>query len=241
MAEGTTSASSTTLDERVRQLVESGRQADAATMALRALGPQVLGYLSGVMGSEADADDVFASASERVWRSLAKFEWRCSLRTWVYMVAHREISRFRQRAKRHLDGRVRISELRSQSVLAEVRSSVSAALRSEREQKLAKLRAELSEEERALLVLRVDRELPWDEIALIVADGAEAWSDEERKREAARLRKRFQIVRERLASRVREEQLESERPPGGGRRPAKEPPLNAGPRGPLSPSESRRG
>jgi RNA polymerase sigma-70 factor (ECF subfamily) len=219
MGEGAGVASSKALDERVRRLIGAGRSADAATEALRALGPQVLGYLSGVMGSEADADDVFASSSERVWRSLPKFEWRCSLRTWFYMVAHREIARFRQRAKRHIDGRVGISEL--QSVLGAVRSSVSSAQGSERQQKLAKLRAELPEQDRALLVLRVDRDMPWEEIALVVAEGAdgegegaEGWSEEDTKREAARLRKRFQIVRERLATRVREEKLELGTPRG---------------------------
>ena len=220
MAGETGIASSKALDERVRRLVAEGRSADAATAALRALGPQVLGYLSGVMGSEADADDVFASTSERVWRSLPKFEWRCSLRTWFYMVAHREIARFRQRAKRHIDGRVGISELRS--VLGAVRSSVSSAQGSERQQKLAKLRAELPEQDRALLVLRVDRDMAWEEIALVVAEGAEGderegaegWSDEDTKREAARLRKRFQVLRERLATRVREEKLDLGSPHG---------------------------
>lgn len=212
MGEG--NAASKELGERVRRLVAAGQPAEAATLALRALGPQILGYLSGVMGSDADADDVFAATSERVWRSLAKFEWRCSLRTWFYTVAHREISRFRERAKRHVDGRVPISELAS--VLDAVRSSRSSVLGSERQQKLAKLRAELPEQDRALLVLRVDRDLSWEEIALVVAEGegADAWSEEDTKREAARLRKRFQIVRERLAVRVREEKLDLTDPRG---------------------------
>jgi RNA polymerase sigma-70 factor, ECF subfamily len=205
--DGAAKASSNELDERVRRLVRAGQPAEAATVALRALGPQILGYLSGVMGSEADADDVFASTSERVWRSLATFEWRCSLRTWFYVVAHREIARFRQRAKRHVEGRVRISELRS--VLSEVRSTLSSTLGTERQRKIAKLRAELPEQDRALLVLRVDRDLSWEEIVLVVAEqeGEEELSEADTKREAARLRKRFQIVRDRLATRVREEKL----------------------------------
>ena len=207
MGDGAGDASSKELDERVRRLVNAGRPADAATLALRALGPQILGYLSGVMGSEADADDVFASASERVWRSLVKFEWRCSLRTWFYIVAHREIARFRQRARRHVNGRVPISELRS--VLSAVRLTVSSAAGSERQEKVAKLRAELPEQDRALLVLRIDRDLSWEEIAQVVAEGGEGddLSEEDIKREAARLRKRFQIVRQRLANRVREEKI----------------------------------
>jgi RNA polymerase sigma-70 factor (ECF subfamily) len=69
--------------------------------------------------------------------------------------------------------------------------------------KLTSLRDELPVEDRTLLILRVDRDLAWDEIALAFAENPEAFSDEERKREAARLRKRFQLVKERLVARIR--------------------------------------
>jgi RNA polymerase sigma-70 factor (ECF subfamily) len=55
-----------------------------------------------------------------------------------------------------------------------------------------------------LLVLRVDRGLAWEDIALTFLDDPEAASEEDKKREAARLRKRFQIVKKRLGERARE-------------------------------------
>ena len=58
-----------------------------------------------------------------------------------------------------------------------------------------------------ILVLRVDRDLPWDEVALAFVDDPEGCSDKDRKTEAARLRKRYQHVKERLAERARKEGL----------------------------------
>ena len=194
------------LEARVRSLTEAGRHEQAAGEVLRTLGPEVLGYLRSMMRSDADGDEVFASVSARVWRGLAKFEWRCSLRTWAYLLAHREMARFRQQGRRHEEGRVPISEIGS--IVAEVRSTTTG--RSALREKLAKLREELPQEDQALLVLRVDRDLEWDEIALIFAKKVDGSRDADTKREAARLRKRFQIIKERLAKRFREEGLTSD-------------------------------
>jgi RNA polymerase sigma-70 factor (ECF subfamily) len=193
------------LDRRIQTLVASGHSARAANEALRALGPEVLGFLSGVLGSDADADEVFAAASVRLWRSLATFEWRCSLRTWAYVIARHEIARFRQGAQRHVVGRVRISELAD--VIAAVQTESRSGHRAEKRERLALLRDELPTEDRSLLVLRVDRGLSWDEIALAFVDDPQGCPEEERRREAARLRKRFQLVKKRLTERAREEGL----------------------------------
>jgi RNA polymerase sigma-70 factor (ECF subfamily) len=195
----------TELDERVRSLLASGNATAAATETLRCLGPEVLGFISGVVGDDADADEIFAAMSERLWHSLVSFEWRCSLRTWAYVIARHEISRFRRRTRRHLAGRVRISELAD--AIAAVQSETRSTQRSARRRKLTLLRDELPPDDRTLLVLRVDRNLSWDEIALVFIQDPRRCTEEERKREAARLRKRFQLVKERLAKRVRDEGL----------------------------------
>ena len=62
----------------------------------------------------------------------------------------------------------------------------------------------LPEEDRTLLILRIDRELSFDSIALAFSDAPEMMTDQERKRESARLRKRFEIVKKRLAAQIRE-------------------------------------
>ncbi len=194
-----------TLDERVRALLAAGDVSGAVTETLRVLGPDVAGFLSRGLGNDADADEVFAMVAERLWRSLATFEWRCSLRTWAHVLARNESQRFRQGARRHVRGRVPISQFAE--VLAAARTATRSRQLSAREQILARLRAELPEDDRELLVLRVDRDLSWDEIALAFSEDPERFSDEERKREAARLRKRFQILRKRLGERARAEGL----------------------------------
>jgi RNA polymerase sigma-70 factor, ECF subfamily len=62
------------------------------------------------------------------------------------------------------------------------------------------LRAELPVEDRTLLVLRLDRELEWDEIAAVLgAEGVPV--------SAAALRKRYERLKARLERRAREEGL----------------------------------
>jgi RNA polymerase sigma-70 factor (ECF subfamily) len=197
------------LDARIRSLLAAGDAAGATTVTVRELGPEVLGFLTGVLGSHHEADEVFASLSERLWHSLKRFEGRCSIRTWTYVLARHEMTRYRRGMRRHVEGRTPIAEL--EDVLAVVRTTRRPAMSTGQQTKVRALRDSLPEEDRALLILRLDRSLSWEEVALVLADlrsppGREprqALSDEERKREAARLRKRFQLVKRRLAAQVR--------------------------------------
>jgi RNA polymerase sigma-70 factor (ECF subfamily) len=194
------------LDGRVRSLLAAGDTSGAATLVLRELGPEVLGFLSGVLG-DADADEVYSALSERLWKSLRGFEGRCSLRTWTYVLARREITRFRKGMRRHAEGRVPLSELKE--VLAVPRSRSRSALATHKQRQLTALRDELPIEDRTLLILRVDRKLAFDEIALAFADNPEVFAEVDRKREAARLRKRFQLVKQRLVTRLRRHAIAS--------------------------------
>jgi len=72
------------------------------------------------------------------------------------------------------------------------------------QRRLTALRDALPIDERTILILRIDRNLTWDEIALAFAESPEAVSEGDRKREAARLRKRFQLVKRRLVAQARE-------------------------------------
>ena len=192
-------------DERVRALLAARETGEAATLALRELGPEVLGFLSGVLG-DADADEVYSAWSERLWRSLKGFEGRCSLRTWMYVLARREISRFRKGARRHAEGRVPLSELAD---VLPAHSRTRSTIATEKQRQLTALRDELPIEDRTLLILRVDRKLSFDEIALAFSDNPEAFAEVDRRREAARLRKRFQLVRQRLIARARRHAIAS--------------------------------
>jgi len=189
------------LDERVRSLLLAGGIKGATTLVLRELAPEICGFLSGVLGDD-DGDEVFSAFSFRLWRSLEGFEGRCSVRTWAYVLARREIGKFRRGERRHEQGRVPISEL--EEILADAKTKSRSALATDKRLSLVKLRDELPVEDRTLLILRVDRGLSWADIALAFADEREAPDEDVIKREAARLRKRFQLIKKRLAARMRE-------------------------------------
>ncbi|MEO8550493.1 MAG: sigma factor, partial [Kofleriaceae bacterium] len=74
----------------------------ATTETLRTYGPELIGWLCSILPVEADAQDAFARMSEELWKSLARFDGRCSLRTWCYMLARQAAGRVRSRASREV-------------------------------------------------------------------------------------------------------------------------------------------
>jgi RNA polymerase sigma-70 factor (ECF subfamily) len=195
-------------DPDVRRLLDSGDVDGAATQIVRTYGREVFGVLRAALGNDPDADEVFAQTCECIWRGLSGFRWQCSLRTWIYVVARNESSRYMRGARRHLDRRANTSRL--EDAIALVRTETRSELRSNKLDKFRALRDELSVEDRTLLIMRVDRDLAWEDIAralLSMAPDAEPIDDEALRRESARLRKRFQLVRQRLAKRALAEGL----------------------------------
>jgi len=192
-------------DDAVREVLLSGDVARAATLVIQGLGPEVFGFLRGSLGNEVAADDVFAVTSERIWRGLPDFRWQCSVRTWVYVIARRESLRFSKGARRR-DAR-QVTPTRLDEMVERVRTATRSALGTEKMSRVSALRDELPVEDRTLLILRVDRTLAWEDIARTFLVEDETPSEPDLKREAARLRKRFQLVKERLATRAREEGL----------------------------------
>jgi RNA polymerase sigma-70 factor (ECF subfamily) len=189
----------TELDEQLRSLIEARRIPDATTLVIRELGPEILGFLSGVLGDH-DGDEAFSEFSETLWRSLDSFRSQCAIRTWSYMLARQAVVHRQRNERRHVAGRVPISELAD--VLEAVRKTHT-TLAAQRRTALTQLRNELSIEDRTLLILRVDRDLPFEEIAVAFADDPDALDDAALRREASRLRKRFQLVKERLMTRAK--------------------------------------
>lgn len=193
------------LDERVRALIAEKKIKEAITLVFQTLGAEVFGFLIRAMKDESDADEVFALLRERVWHSIAKFRWQCTLRTWIYRIARNESSRFASGTQRRNRGRASFSEL--DNVVAAIRSGTQSIRFSEKLDKLKALRDELPIEDRTLLILNVDRDLGFKEIARIFLGETDEPTPEELKREAARLRKRFQLLKQRITKRAREDGL----------------------------------
>ncbi len=74
---------------------------------------------------------------------------------------------------------------------------------------MQELRQKLPIEDQQVLILRVGNQLSWPEIAIVMSETAEGPEEPDLSREAARLRKRFQLAKERLRVMAREAGLTS--------------------------------
>jgi RNA polymerase sigma-70 factor (ECF subfamily) len=188
------------IERAVRERLAGGEVEAAVEAMLRGYGPEVYGYLVATLRDESEAAEVFSAFSEDAWKGLARFDFtRGSLRTWLYVLARHAAARHRRRAQPRA---VPLSQASAVArVAAEVRTVTQSFLRTERRSRLTALRDALPVEDREVLILRLDRGLAWDEVARVML-GDDASADALRA-ESARVRKRFQLVKERLRAAAR--------------------------------------
>jgi RNA polymerase sigma-70 factor (ECF subfamily) len=186
-------AADETLEARVERLLATDDTAAAATLVIETLGPELLGYLWVAAESWGDADELFSRVCERIWRGLPKFRFESSLRTWAFVIARHRVRTGLERARKRKPD-LPIAEVQQLvDLVAQVHSTTQLHMRSDSKQRLERLRQALDPDDRTLLVLRVDREMAWRDIAEVMADG-----EQDLDRTAARLRKRFERVKQRL-------------------------------------------
>ncbi len=176
------------VESRVFAPLEAGDPREAASIAIQALGPAIFGYVSRLLDGD-DALDVFSQWAEDLWHGLPGFRRECRLRTWAFKLAYHATSRFRRDPYQARRQRLPSSAASRLAISVAQSSALSGAARREQ---LRKLEAELTEDERALLHLRHDRELSWDECAEILSagDGPPVT--------AVALRKRYERTKEKL-------------------------------------------
>jgi RNA polymerase sigma-70 factor, ECF subfamily len=186
-------------EEQIECLRVAGRLSEAASRAIEAYGHEIFGYLVSIQRSDSEAQDAFSRACEALWLGMARFEGRASMRTWFYMLARHAALRSSQAARRAARGCIPAAH--AEHLTAALRSSTLPYLRTANRHRFATLRDNLCEADRTLLILRVDRGLAWNEIACVLA--GEALADDQVRRAAARLRKRFQPLKEELRGMAR--------------------------------------
>jgi RNA polymerase sigma-70 factor (ECF subfamily) len=183
---------------RIIGLLDGGDVRGAATEIVRVHGPQILGYLSATLRDDDAAQDAFAQFTEDLWNGLPSFRRECPVRVWSWRLAWHAAARtardpYRNRGRRFATGEM--------SDLAAAYGSIPTAVwTDERSAKLDALRAALDPEERTLLILRVDKQMPWNEVAQVMST-AESQVD------AAALRKRFERIKTKLAEHARAQGL----------------------------------
>jgi RNA polymerase sigma-70 factor (ECF subfamily) len=183
------------IERAIRQLWENGAFDRAATRAIEAYGNEIARFLGSRFTNAADAQDVFATFCEDFWGGLPGFSWRCTLRGWAYTLA------------RHAELRLKTSAAHRRSVLVTIpdpelpacaHTTTAPYVRTDVKDKFRAIRSRLAEEDQTILVLRVDRDLGWRDIAHVLGGPDAPATAEDPQREEARIRKRFQIIKEKL-------------------------------------------
>lgn len=177
------------VEARVTDAVHRGDVRDAADACFRAYGAELYGWLVALYG-RGEAEEMYGTFSEALVASIGRFRGEASARTFSYAVA-------RNVARRHVRDRAR-----RRKVLTPLSHHPSALDRQDvraLHRDASDVLASLSTFDRELLILRVDRGFSFREIALLKR-GPDA-ADPALSREEARLRKRFQTLRDRLRAR----------------------------------------
>jgi RNA polymerase sigma-70 factor (ECF subfamily) len=187
-------------EDEIRRHLEAGDLRQAATKTIEAFGPEVLGFLCAVIGQEQDAYDVFSQACEDLWRGIPQFQRRSTIRAWFYALARHAGARWHRSPHRRPAYNAPLSS-DAREIAERVRSQTQPHLQTGTKDWFTSTRQMLSEDDRALLVLRVDRDLNWTDIARVFSpDDA---SEGNLARTSARLRKRFQLLKEEIRLRAR--------------------------------------
>jgi len=186
------------LEREVRRLLQEGDVAGASSAAIRGYGPEILGFLVAVHRSQSDADEVFSLWAERLFRGLPGFGWEASVRTWAYSIARNASANFVRDRKNRARRELAAESAELAAVEQQVRTETRPYLRTEAKDSLARIRDALPPEDRALLVLRIDKRLEWKDLARVMLGDEHPVTDADIARESQRLRKRFQLLKEKL-------------------------------------------
>ena len=183
----------------------------AVTILLQTYADELLSFLIARLGDRSHAEDAFSVLAEDLWLSLPKFQFRSSVRTWAYTVARHVAARYARAPARKKDRNLTLSKHAKLSQLVEeLRTRTEAYRRTDVKSQARALREQLEPDDQILLTLRVDRGMPWRDLAMVMSAGDPNLAEVDEAaldREAARLRKRFERVKGRLRELAREDGL----------------------------------
>lgn len=190
-------------DEELRAAFHAGRLQELTAAFLAGHAEEIQRFLAAYLADADAAREVYSSFCEAFWKGLPSFEWRCSLRAWAYTLARHAAIRHgtRQQHARRRAARLAASvPLRPGTPSG--RTSTAAYLRTEVKTRMRELREQLSPDDQALIILRIDRGLSWRELCAVLSPEGRAPAKEQ-----ARLRKRFQLLKAKLRSMAVDEGL----------------------------------
>jgi RNA polymerase sigma-70 factor (ECF subfamily) len=180
----------------IREAWERGAFDRVTELVLERYGPSLFGYLSAHARERAHAREIFSILAEDLWIGIPTFAWRCTIRAWAYKLARSARARYSIAEAR----RARVEQLLGhpawfETLVHQTRSPTPPHLRTDVKDQFRELRSHLGEDEQTLLMLRVDRGLSWQELAVVLD---EVGDGETTTTASARLRQRFVGVKEKL-------------------------------------------
>jgi RNA polymerase sigma-70 factor, ECF subfamily len=154
------------LEAEVGAHLDAGELEKAASAAIRGFGPEILGFLYRTTGDDDLGDEVFGDFCEDLWKGIGRFERRSRFSTWAYGLAWHAACRTWRGAWQKR--RSPLATDAAHNIAQEVRSLTAAHQRTEAKVWLGKIRETMKPEDLALISLRLDQNLPLEEIAGIL-------------------------------------------------------------------------
>jgi RNA polymerase sigma-70 factor (ECF subfamily) len=188
------------LEAPIRQRQSEHDYSKATALMLELYGERIRRFLAAQTREPNIAEEAYSDFAYDVWRGMPGFRWECSARSWAFTLAKHAM--LRAAKKRRL--RRRREQLVSHAELDGGFAQQPASERRRADRTTSRLRVErccreLPLADQTLLSLRVRRRLNWKAIAqLMSVERIAALGPSAVDSEAARLRKRFQLVKARL-------------------------------------------
>lgn len=191
------------LEARLRELLAAGEDNAAVSLVIERLGPKLRGFIHAVMLDHGAAEEVWADVTLDIYRGLGSWQRERPILPWCLGVSRNACRRYwrGQRSARR-KGQTIPSQGWTFSQPQPVRTPTPIWKTTPARRALDVLRASLTPDERTLLILRVDKQLPWREVTAVMhpeLDGSASLA----RREAA-LRKRFERTLTRLRTLARQ-------------------------------------
>ncbi len=180
------------LEQRIRESLASQDNHGAAQLACGAYGAEILGWLCAVLMDNESAHATYNAFLAELATELWTYRGDYPLRIWMYGLA-RKLAMRNVRPASRVDSPIgaSVGPTRSQDNeggRAETPAEISATA-------LARMREVLEPEERMILVLRVDRQMSWEDVARVMENPPTPGTLREC---ATRLRRYFHRTRDRL-------------------------------------------
>ena len=189
------------VEVRFTRYLEAQRWSDAVGLLVQAYGNDVLRFLHGFLRDSDAAEEVFAQMSLRLCEEVPRFRGECTGKVWFFYKARYAALDWVRSPRRRRERRLETREMsRVHAMVEQVRTNTRPFMKTEVKDKFELLRAQLDAEERMLLVLYKYQEKSSQEVAEAMSSPEEVWTP-------AKVRKRWQRLKSKIAKMAKQQGL----------------------------------